>query len=438
MRADTTADKYAEAQKIQAELERLSVKIQELSARVASARQRTAVAAGQVQSTEAQLQSTEARAAAALQQLRRVAIEAYIHQSGAVLLSQLLEHGLGGPRGAAAYVTSAISNQRKAIARYQAARTDLSGIHTEAESVRANAQAETDQAVADRREVEAAAGAQKKLLEKVTGELADLVAAEAARKAAAAKAAAAAKPPPTPLPGGTALTPSSGSGSTAGRQAGAERSNTPPPTPTTTTTTTSSGTPTTTTTTPGQLPVDPNAPAKFVTFRVFATQYNPLTSGSVEVAVPDKCVKWAALGSTTNLKRFSCSAAYTVGGDYRVMIRRESGQTAAIPVKDVGPWNIDDNYWAPASSPRPRRMFNTLDQGKPQSQAAFYSQFNSVSDCQNLDGTPSGKPGGADQFNRCVLNPSGIDVSPAAAALVGLPAYKNEWVTVTFLWEPKA
>ena len=174
-----------------------------------------------------------------------------------------------------------------------------------------------------------------------------------------------------------------------------------------------------------------------MTFRVFATQYNPLTPGSVEVAIPDKCAKWAALGSTTNLKRFSCPAAYAVGGDYRVLIRRESGQTATIPVKDVGPWNIDDNYWAPAGSPRPRRMFTTLEQGKPQSQAAFYSQFNAVSDCQNLDGSSSGKAGGADQFNRCVLNPAGIDLSPAAAAQLGLATYKNEWVTVTFLCEPK-
>jgi hypothetical protein len=37
-----------------------------------------------------------------------------------------------------------------------------------------------------------------------------------------------------------------------------------------------------------------------------------------------------------------------------------------------------------------------------------------------------------------VLNPAGIDLSPAAAAQLGLTAYKNEWVTVTFLWEPKA
>jgi hypothetical protein len=174
-----------------------------------------------------------------------------------------------------------------------------------------------------------------------------------------------------------------------------------------------------------------------VTVRVFATQYNPLTPGSVEVAVPDKCAKFAALGSTANLSRYDCPSAYAVGGDYRVLIQRDSGQTATIPVKDVGPWNIDDNYWAPAGSPRPRRMFATLPQGKPMSQAGFYDHFNSTPNCQNLDGTPSGRPGASDQFGRCVLNPAGIDLSPAAAAQLGLAPFKNEWVTVTFLWEPK-
>ena len=48
VRADTTADKYAEAQKIQAELERLSTRIRELSGRVSTSRQRTVQAAGQV------------------------------------------------------------------------------------------------------------------------------------------------------------------------------------------------------------------------------------------------------------------------------------------------------------------------------------------------------------------------------------------------------
>src|SRR5436305_241471 len=96
----------------------------------------------------------------------------------------------------------------------------------------------------------------------------------------------------------------------------------------------------------------------WATSRVFATRYDPNTAGSVEVAVPDKCVKFAALGDTATLSNFHCGSGYPVGLDYRVLITRDNGQSMYIPVRDVGPWNIDDNYWDPADSsyPRPRRL----------------------------------------------------------------------------------
>ena len=40
---------------------------------------------------------------------------------------------------------------------------------------------------------------------------------------------------------------------------------------------------------------------RFVTYRVFATQYEPNTAGAVEVALPDRCVKFASLGNTSAL-----------------------------------------------------------------------------------------------------------------------------------------
>jgi hypothetical protein len=144
-------------------------------------------------------------------------------------------------------------------------------------------------------------------------------------------------------------------------------------------------------------------------------------------------VKFAALGQSTS----GCGSGYPQGLDYRVIVTRDSGQSATIPVKDTGPWNIDDNYWDPpndGSFPRPRRLFADLPRGTPESQAAFYDHYNNVSNCKNLDNSLSGHSGGADQFGRCVLNPSGIDLSVAAAAQIGMPG--SEWVTVSFLWEP--
>src|SRR5438132_3708248 len=174
----------------------------------------------------------------------------------------------------------------------------------------------------------------------------------------------------------------------------------------------------------------------FVSFHVYATQYAPNTQGSFEVAVPDECVKFAALGITPP-SGVNCGGGYPRNGDYRVFVSSDdTGKNATIPVKDVGPWNIDDNYWDPAGPayPRPRRLFADLAQGTPEAQAAFYNGYNTVPNCKNLNGNPSGQSGGADQYGRCVLNPSAIDLSFAAASQLGMTG--SGWVTVTYLWEP--
>jgi hypothetical protein len=171
--------------------------------------------------------------------------------------------------------------------------------------------------------------------------------------------------------------------------------------------------------------------------RVFATQYNPNTPGSVEVAVPDKCAKFAALGNTSALASYGCPATYSLGMDYRVVVFADNGSSGVFPVKDVGPWNTDDNYFDfGAGAPRPRRLFGDLPAESPESMNAFYNGYNNSANCLHLDGSPSGHSGGADQFGRCVLNPAGIDLSVNAAAALGLGPGQNAWVTVAYLWEP--
>jgi len=171
----------------------------------------------------------------------------------------------------------------------------------------------------------------------------------------------------------------------------------------------------------------------FATHRVFATRYDPHVQGSVEVAVPDQCAKFAALGQSSTLRQINCPAGYSLGLDYRVVVTRDNGQSLTIPLKDVGPWNLDDNYWAAPNSPRPRRMFTDLPAGLPEAQAAFQNGYNTQANCKQLDAsTPTDRTAGADQFGRCVLNPADIDLSTAAATQLGMG---NEFVTVTFLWE---
>ena len=180
----------------------------------------------------------------------------------------------------------------------------------------------------------------------------------------------------------------------------------------------------------------------FVTYRVFATQYQPNTPGSVEVALPDRCVKFASLGNTTALANANCGPGYPLGLDYRVTVARDNNAgSATFPVKEVGPWNLDDNYWnGTTGTLRPRRLFTNLPTGTPEAQAAFYDDYNTVTNCKDLAHNPYSPPrtDGADQFGRCVLNPAGIDLSVAAAAQLGLKPLENAWLTVSFLWEPAA
>ncbi len=182
----------------------------------------------------------------------------------------------------------------------------------------------------------------------------------------------------------------------------------------------------------------PVPPGVFVTYRVFATQYQSHDTTSVEVAVPDKCAKFAALKNTTALRNQGCPPGYSLDLDYRVVLTLDNGRSEVIPVKDVGPWNVDDNWWnsSSAGSPRPRRMFGDLATGKPESTAAFADGYNRLTNCKDLDEKPTTRTAGSDQFGRCVLNPAGIDLSFEAAKKLGLRADENTFVSVSFLWEP--
>jgi hypothetical protein len=84
-------------------------------------------------------------------------------------------------------------------------------------------------------------------------------------------------------------------------------------------------------------------------------------------------------------------------------------------VKDAGPWNVHDNFWARRKH---RLEFKRVPRCKPEAQLAYYRNFNR----------------GKDEFGREVLNPAGIDVTPAVARGMGLKKYQNAWVYVRFPW----
>jgi hypothetical protein len=134
------------------------------------------------------------------------------------------------------------------------------------------------------------------------------------------------------------------------------------------------------------------AATRGVRCRVFATQYHGYTR--YEVALPHKKLKF--------------------DGGFRVSLRR-GDHRARARVKEVGPWNIRDNYW---QSRRYRDMWDDLPRCKPEAQAAYFNNYNR----------------GRDQFGRKVLNPAGVDLTPRVARRLGLRKYQNAWIYVRYPW----
>jgi hypothetical protein len=104
---------------------------------------------------------------------------------------------------------------------------------------------------------------------------------------------------------------------------------------------------------------------------VWATYYDGYTRN--EVALPHKRIKFA-------------------GGRKVRIIDVGKGTRTWAPVKEVGPWNIRDNYW---NASRHRDRWKNLPRCVPEAEAAFYDNYNR----------------GEDQFGREVLNPSGFDMT---------------------------
>lgn len=125
-------------------------------------------------------------------------------------------------------------------------------------------------------------------------------------------------------------------------------------------------------------------------YKVFATQYEGYTN--YEVALPHEYLKYK--------------------GGYRVTLSR-GGQQVAAPVKEVGPWNIHDNWWDKSQY---RTKFKDLPRGLPEAEAAYYDNYHK----------------GRDQFGRKVLNPAGVDLTPAVAKKLGLRKYENAWIWVSY------
>lgn len=106
-----------------------------------------------------------------------------------------------------------------------------------------------------------------------------------------------------------------------------------------------------------------------------------------------------------------CVLSSKGGNEFQVRLEY-NGNTVTVPVWDVGPWNVSDNYWDPPE----QREWQGLEQGMPMATAAYYRGYN----------------GGNDGWGRKVTSPGGIDIGDGAFHALGMKG--SDWVNVTFLW----
>lgn len=106
-----------------------------------------------------------------------------------------------------------------------------------------------------------------------------------------------------------------------------------------------------------------------------------------------------------------CALSSRNGNEFQVRVEY-NGTSLVLPVWDVGPWNVEDNYWDPPAA----RTWTDLPQGLPQAEAAHQNGYN----------------GGLDGWGRTVQSPAGIDIGDGAFAALGMTG--SDWVNVTFLW----
>lgn len=107
----------------------------------------------------------------------------------------------------------------------------------------------------------------------------------------------------------------------------------------------------------------------------------------------------------------ACVLSSKGGHEFQVQVSYK-GKTITAPVWDIGPWNINDNYWDPPA----KRTWPGLAQGVPEATAANLTNYNN----------------GLDGKGRKVQIPSGIDLADGTFADLGLG--DSDWVTVTFPW----
>jgi cell wall-associated NlpC family hydrolase len=181
---DPIDDKRAEAARLQDQLEEQGRKVSIATERFNRAQLQLAEVQDSLERTELDLRRSDDRVRQIKGRLAQAAIVAYVHGGSNATLSRLArsqDHGQLMVRRQYLQVTA--RDQRALLGELRAAREDFSEVRTRLRHDEKEAKEAASTAAALRREAVAAEDAQEAILSQVRGELSDLVAAEAARRA---------------------------------------------------------------------------------------------------------------------------------------------------------------------------------------------------------------------------------------------------------------
>lgn len=178
--AQSVASKQAEAARIAAQLERLAERASVLTEDYNEARVRAAELDARARNAERDLQATEAKAQSARNSLKQMSIDAYIRGGFEPTLSADADI-----TRARYYRTAAANRQRDTLDELRAAKMSLAERQEGLAAARAQARKVAEQMDAKRKAAETAEAEQRRVLGRVKGELAQLVAQDQARRAAA-------------------------------------------------------------------------------------------------------------------------------------------------------------------------------------------------------------------------------------------------------------
>jgi peptidoglycan DL-endopeptidase CwlO len=182
--ADPLADKRAEAARIQEQLERQGEKVSVLAEQSNRAQLKVSQVEGSLAKAAADLARSDERLQAVRARLATAAVLAYVHGGNNALIGKLARGTQDDMVVRTQYLRVTAADQRRVIGEVRSAKQDFELQRSRLDLERKAASDAADQAAAASRAAQEAEDAQRAVLGQVNGEVAQLVAAEQARREA--------------------------------------------------------------------------------------------------------------------------------------------------------------------------------------------------------------------------------------------------------------